>query len=247
MMATVALVTWTMRPMLARVMTSETTDLSFDLFLASRPPDPDGDVDHAALETYIAGRFGRMLADPSVWSDPMTGVVLGRYRTVAERIMAEHPHVSAAEMAAATAALSQHLARQQRARQRTDASSGSWQMAFTLGMMVFVLTAIVGLVSAALFRGGLMLRAFDIAVVTRTGSRVTRLRGLLRAVVAWGPLLAAGGAAPMTTMMAARALDQNAAFTIAAWAIFVGGAAYAVLNPERGLQDRIAGTYLVPR
>lgn len=34
---------------------------------------------------------------------------------------------------------------------------------------------------------------------------------------------------------------------VCAAAIFVVGAMWAVMHPERGLQDRVAGTYLVPR
>ena len=34
---------------------------------------------------------------------------------------------------------------------------------------------------------------------------------------------------------------------VCAAAIFVVGAMWAVVHPERGLQDRVAGTYLVPR
>ena len=29
--------------------------------------------------------------------------------------------------------------------------------------------------------------------------------------------------------------------------LFIGGAVWVLLHPDRGLQDRLAGTYLVPR
>ena len=39
---------------------------------------------------------------------------------------------------------------------------------------------------------------------------------------------------------------ENWAFVISL-GLFVTGTVWAVVNPARGLQDRIAGTYLVPR
>ena len=49
-----------------------------------------------------------------------------------------------------------------------------------------MLTALVGIASAWLFRGGLLLRVFDIAVVTKDGKPVSRLRAVWRALAAWG-------------------------------------------------------------
>ncbi len=52
-----------------------------------------------------------------------------------------------------------------------------------------IFTTNVAVWSAAGFRGGLILRALDIAVVTHAGEEASRQRALLRAIVAWSPCL----------------------------------------------------------
>jgi hypothetical protein len=101
-------------------------------------------------------------------------------------------------------------------------------LAFTLNLAVW---------SAAWFRGGFMLRVFDIAVVTEAGEEVSRQRGLLRAMVAWSPCL----------FFLLATLSGGPMLGLAALVIMVGGAAMALVAPERGLQDRIVRTSLVPR
>ena len=54
-----------------------------------------------------------------------------------------------------------------------------------------LLTAFFGLLSALLFRGGLMLRLFGMAVATEAGE-ASRLRAFWRALIAWSPGALAG-------------------------------------------------------
>jgi hypothetical protein len=91
--------------------------------------------------------------------------------------------------------------------------------------------------SAAGFRGGLMLRALDIAVVSSAGREASRQRAFLRAIVAWSPCL----------FFLFAILFGWTALGIALLVLMVSGAVIACLNPERGLQDRIVRTRLVPR
>ena len=66
---------------------------------------------------------------------------------------------------------------------------------------------------------------------------------LIRTVVAWTPAWLAGA-----LLLAARA---GIALPESVWFLppflLVAGTMYALANPEQGIQDRIAGTYLVPR
>jgi eukaryotic-like serine/threonine-protein kinase len=95
--------------------------------------------------------------------------------------------------------------------------------------------AALSLVSALTFRSGVWLRAFGIAVVTPEGREVSRLRAVWRAALVWSwvpaQLLWAGHAVPVVLIVAAKLV----------------GLCYAADHPERGIQDRLAGTYLVPR
>ena len=106
-----------------------------------------------------------------------------------------------------------------------------------------MLTGCFGLLTAFVFRGGLLLRLFGIAVVTKHGKQVSRLRALGRAFVAWAPLpLCVFGAFRLTN-----GLSAWPAVLLAGGLVFPAGAVWAIWHPERGLQDRIARTWLVPR
>jgi hypothetical protein len=95
--------------------------------------------------------------------------------------------------------------------------------------------AALGLVWALALRSGIWLRAFGIAVVTPDGNEVSRLRAVWRAALAWSwvpaQLLWAGHAVPLLLVAAAKLV----------------GLCYAAAHPERGIQDRLAGTHLVSR
>lgn len=110
----------------------------------------------------------------------------------------------------------------------------SW---ISLAMLSLSLPALLALVFPPLLSsGGLSLHLAGIAVVRRDGARAGRVRQLLRAAVAWSPVLVAFWTPVGGWWLAPPAL-----------ALFFGGALLAVVRPIRGLQDRIAGTALVPR
>jgi hypothetical protein len=97
--------------------------------------------------------------------------------------------------------------------------------------------AALGLAWAVALRGGFWLRACGIAVVMDHGDEVSRARAAVRALVAWSwvPL-------QVTALVLGWSL-----LTAPIWLVKVGAVVWAAVSPERGLQDRIAGTYLVPR
>ncbi|HYN09672.1 MAG TPA: protein kinase [Vicinamibacterales bacterium] len=109
------------------------------------------------------------------------------------------------------------------------------QVPLTVQTAGLVGCAALGLLWAFALRGGFWLRGFGIAVVTTDGAEVSRLRAVSRAAIVWcwvpAQLLATGYGGPLLGIVVLR----------------LGGLLYAAVHPERGLQDRIAGTYLVPR
>ena len=118
---------------------------------------------------------------------------------------------------------------------------------FYLATLVYdglVKGALVALVSA-IAGGGLLLRLLGFAVVTRSG-RASPLRLGVRAAVAWAAILVP--AIPF-------ALSSDWYTTIAthvgvvyvALGIQLAGTAVAIWSPTRGLADRLAGTWIVPR
>ena len=173
---------------------------------------------------------------------------LPQHRQLIERIVTEHPRVSPEEMAAATAVLGPFLERQASIR-RARESRSPWKTAWAVFSVVFPTTAVIGIGMAWLFRGGLFLRTFGVEVVTRIGAPASRLRTLWRGLLAWSPVIIAFVLLVPNPILLRIRDAREVAFVIGVCAatIFVVGAVWAVMYPERGLQDRIAGTYLVPR
>ena len=199
----------------------------------------EGAFNKAAAETYIAGRFRPTMIDLQNWTDPVTVGHLARHRPLIDRLVAEHPRVSSDDMFAAITTLEPFFERQAAIRHWMP-----WISALALAVYLFVLVGLVGIVTAWVFRGGFLLRTFGIAIVTKDGERVSRLRALWRGIVAWGVVIV-----PVALILALsyHGVDLTVAIGVCGAAVFVVGAVCAVVWPERGLQDRIAGTYLVPR
>ena len=181
--------------------------------------------ERAALEVYIAGRFrSMMVTDPYMFTGPATGRVLEARRPLVERIAADHPAVSADEMTTATTTLGPFLRAQERRHKLKLALLGGQLALFAL----FGVWA---------FRGGLIFRAFGIAVVTGDGEPASRLRALLRGLAGWAWVAAA------IWLWVAFGVAVGVCMAV----LVLAGAAWAIVHPTRGLQDRIAGTWLVPR
>jgi hypothetical protein len=118
---------------------------------------------------------------------------------------------------------------------------GILSLVLLCGCGAFAIVGAFGLLSAGIFRGGLELRLFGAAVVTKRGHDA----GRLRALIAWSPaILGVIG----LVMADDRLMDGRAWIPcLLGLVLLLAGAIYAVRNPHRGLQDRLAGTVLVPR
>ena len=103
------------------------------------------------------------------------------------------------------------------------------------------------IVIALLARRGLLMRGFALDVVTKNGEPAGRVRIFLRNVVTWSPVLAPFViyAAIMAATPAAAALAAEGA-GIAVLVVLAIGVWMAIRTPERGLADRLVGTWLVP-
>ena len=101
-----------------------------------------------------------------------------------------------------------------------------------------------------LLRGGLLLGLLGIGVVTSSGAEVTRARACTRAAVSWVLLLPAGvtlWAAVVTAVPGRRATIEYEWWALASLIAWLAGVVWAAYDPQRGPQDRLTGTYLVPR
>jgi serine/threonine protein kinase len=197
-----------------------------------------------AFEIYIAGRFRETITDPATWSSPHATTAIPRsWREVAEEIVARHPDPSEKELGEATALVRPMLDKHKSLHPFEKMPSPAVALFVGLSCLV-IYVAVPGLICALLFRGGLVLRILGVAVVTRAGSRASRLRVFWRALITWSPaLLAILLSLLFPPVGTAWAVSLGALGTT----LWLAAVVLSALLPQRGLQDRIAGTWLVPR
>ena len=200
-----------------------------------------------ALELYVAARHRARVEDQATWSrGSLLLRVSPQLKEIAERAVAAHPHATAEDIRAAEASVQPTLDEARREMEGMQSPLGIMAMLVLIATGAFVVVAVLGLLSALIFRGGLQFRFFGIAVVTLRGSEASRLRALGRAALAWSPV---------SVGILGLVLSPDRALSDLSWmiasasslALLLIGAIYAARHPDRGLQDRIAGTRLVPR
>jgi len=117
----------------------------------------------------------------------------------------------------------------------------------TAGALALVLLLCV--ISSLLVPGGLVSRQVGLATVTRSGGEITRVRSLLRTLVAGLPAIA------WLTYLAFSPMVQGFVPTppnpLTATLVTVGvlavGLAWTIAGRTRGPHDLLAGTWVVPR
>jgi hypothetical protein len=103
------------------------------------------------------------------------------------------------------------------------------------------LVALTALLAAFALRGGVSYSLLGIRVVDERGRRVGRARCLARALVAWCPCIA------LVPRLIPEPPGWSAGAAAAALLVLAVGAAYSVYSPERGIPDRLVGTWAVRR
>jgi hypothetical protein len=196
-----------------------------------------------ALEVYIAGRFRQTISDPATWSSLYAQSMIPQHlRTRAEQVVAERPSPSEQELKEAEALVAPMLVVPWLIRSPTS-------LAVFQASMFTLMVALASLVCALAFRGGLVMLLLGVAVVKRDGSRASRLRVFWRSLVTWSSLLLllVGGVWLLSTVPPG---EEGSLVPLAGSlgaAVLIALAVWSSLLPDRGLQDRLAGTWLVPR
>jgi uncharacterized RDD family membrane protein YckC len=215
--------------------------------LTARPEAARETGEIRALEIYVAGTHRSRIEDPATWSQGTSFLrVSPRLKELAQRAIAAHPDPTAADVRAAAAAFQPAFTEGKRELEQIHSPFGLLAMFLLYATGVFVIVAALGLLSAFVFRGGLQLWFFGAAVVSDRGENVSRPHALWRALLAWSPV----GLGIVGLALAPEFALSGRAWMIAcasSLALLLVGAIYAARHPERGLQDRIAGTWLVPR
>ena len=251
----------------------QATDLLAEVRRLERRTGPVAETRRRDLQLYVVGELGSVIRDSSA-----VLVVRGEGQPLFDRI--ERFQIRRAfETARQTSPLAIRQAiervrpglseaRLRRSELKRMAAVG------LVGLIMPILIAPLLVLLGFAFRGGMLLRAFGIALVTARGREASRGRALLRSILAWSPLLivwlaalylvlsqgiesTAGSAVPSA------GLSQNVGWWVGRWGwffgraarntlgipmvVFLAGVIYAIASPCRALQDRLAGTYLVPR
>ena len=196
-----------------------------------------------AYSIYIASHFRQTITNASSWTGFFAmALITGPNRRFAEESVATYPNPTEQETSEATKVVQPHLP-------KTHANYGemnSWHIfAAVIGVTLLIYVCIPALLAALLFRGGLLLYAFGIAIIRKDGIRASRLRVFWRSLIAWSPVLVAPLALVLPIIFGIR-LDIIWGAGLV-FILVVVSAIVSVTLPNRSLQDRIAGTWLVPR
>jgi hypothetical protein len=176
------------------------------------------------IAIYIAHHYRGFITNETAWSSWMVmSSIKGASRKFAEQSVAEHPAPTEAEIKEAEAAVGKHVP------------------VVVMAVTLLVYVGLPAVVAALLFRSGLVLLIAGVTYVRKDGLRASRLRLLWRAMVTWSPVAPVFG-------VATAALQTH--WVWAPWlALALLGllAAVSLALPTRGLQDRLAGTWPIPR
>jgi len=118
-----------------------------------------------------------------------------------------------------------------------------WNVAVLVWLYGICVVMGPSLLATLLFRGGALLRGFGLDVVTGSGERASRARMFWRNTLAYLPFLVLPGIA--TARMSPTADGLSGPAWLIAVPFFL--TALSLMLPNRGLQDRLAGTFIVPK
>jgi len=210
----------------------------------TRLTDPDY---RAAFERYLVGRHGVLLRDDRFWNDALSQTIgLPALRGIAAEVVTRYSSVSDDEVSRAEAKISAELAY---ARPQAGPYDDLNIAALFASMLVLILI-VWCLISAAIMPGGLTMRMLGLAVVTRDGSEVGRVRSVVRAVTAWSPTISVFALLLMLGRFGtgqAPVLTPELLGLCLALVLPIIGAVWTIAHPARGLHDRVMGTWVVPR
>jgi hypothetical protein len=198
-----------------------------------------GGPDDRLVAIYIADHFRSTITNASTWSNLLTlALITPESRRFAEQSIIEHPHPTAEETHEADAALSLFGT----ATEAFNFTKQRWFPLVVIGVSFFAYVAIPAVILALVFRGGLVLLVFGVAVVRPDGARASRLRMLWRSLITWSPVLAA----PVLLAFLTPFVGLFPCATV--WAtLVVALVILSLAQRHRSLQDRLAGTWMVPR
>jgi hypothetical protein len=203
----------------------------------------------AAAEVAIAGRYVHLIRDDSFWNSGVVRELAPEYRPLAEDILAKHPDVTAEQLAASEAVLKEARSRgPARARREASVAEVGGVIVSTLTAAAALLALVMCVISSLLVPGGLVLRQVGLAPVTRSGEEITRVRSVMRTLVAGAPAIAWLAYLAVSPKVQGFVPTPPSPITavLVALTVLAIGYAWTVLR-TRGPHDLLTGTWVVPR
>ena len=197
-------------------------------------------ADREAVEIVLASRYRSVLADPSLYAPERFLMLTPAHKTLADRILRRDVDPRSVDAAAARPTV--------RGMFEDGVRFDLPPISVLVLMMVYGTLTFVALFAlvAALATRGVILRILGFEVVTADGRLAARWRVLARAALAWSPLLVPALVSVVFDGVGAGLPGVITVFAVAL-AVQCAGAIVALAQPARGLQDRLAGTWIVPR
>ena len=198
------------------------------------------------VEVYMAEHLAATIDDPATWTNKVPNVGNKGGRERARRAIAAHPVRTPEEVRRADATVADLMDDQAKGMEKLTSMGplGFLAIAVVGGTLIFV--AFMAGIGALVTGSGFSFRMFGAALVNWRGQRISRIRALWRAAVTWMPV--AGMA--VAFKVGPDVMEMSPAWVLlhlALLLLFAGGAAWAIGHPMRGIQDRLAGTWIVPR
>lgn len=191
------------------------------------------------VKTFIAVNYASIITNQTIWKGPTAGMLIqGEPRRFAEMAVKDISHPTPEQVRSAEDALRPMLT----VADPMNFMSKPWVPSMIAASSLAIYVALPALLMALLFRGGLILRAAGVVFTNHAGAPASRLRVFLRAVASWSSM----GVGFAVFALWTDSLGVSAA-AVAGWAAFLLLAATSAALPERGIQDRLAGTWLVIR
>jgi eukaryotic-like serine/threonine-protein kinase len=196
-------------------------------------------IDDRQVGVYIAAHYAGVVTNQGIWNGPIAfAMIQGSARQFAQECVTKYANASPQEVKAAEEALKGFTP----SIDILNLQKNPWMPMVVFASSLLLYVGLPALLGALLFRGGLVLLTAGVTFVNAAGAPASRLRLLWRALVTWSCMAVGLGVFLALT------------WTLGTlWAGVVGLVALAVQAgvslalPERGIQDRLAGTWPVPR
>jgi hypothetical protein len=191
------------------------------------------------LRRHIAHEYRGLIEDEETWRSLQSNLLLDPARQrLARASLADYPAPSAEEIAVAAVAAKSVL-------DPAAARTGGFddRMALALVLISWIAyAAIPALLLALIAHRGVILRMLGVVVVDDDGARASRGRACWRILVCYAPFLLG---AVLATVLFSRLGGVATAVVVLTPIILL--VVWSHLRPARSLQDRLAGTWLVPK